>query len=498
VFAPEYAVGFFGGDPDNFEFPRYNLDVAFLRAYKDGKPARTPGFHRIRRGGAAAGEAVFVPGHPGSTDRLRTLAELDFMRGVAEPRWLVRAAELRGRYARFGDESAENLRIVTEPRFYLENGLKARRFGLEALLDPAFVAAATAREAQLRTAIAADPALAPAAGAFAAIERAVAAQRVLDLPYTYVERGAGFQGELMAWARTLVRAAAERGRPNGERLREYSEAQLPKLRQYVGADAPVYPGLEVLRLQFGFEKLQEALGPDDPLVRRVLGAETPAALAARLVAGTRLGDPAARRALWDGGAAAVAASTDPLVVLARDVDADARAIRRRHEDEVEAVLATAGEQLAAARFKVAGTTTYPDATFTLRLAWGTVAGWREGDADVAPFTDVAGLYARATGAAPFALPPSWLDRRGQLDGATPLNFATTADIIGGNSGSAVLDGQGRLVGLIFDGNIHSLGGDYWFDAARNRSVAVHPGAILLALEAVYGAQALRRELSVEP
>lgn len=498
VFAPEYAVGFFGGDPDNFEFPRYNLDMAFLRAYRDGRPARTPGFHRIRRGGAAAGEAVFVPGHPGSTDRLRTLAELDFIRGIAEPRWLLRAAELRGRYARFGDESAENLRIVTEPRFYLENGLKARRFGLEALLDPAFVAAATAREARLRAAIAADPALAPAAGAFAAIEGAVAAQRVLDLPYTYVERGAGFQGELMAYARTLVRAAAERERPDGERLREYSEAQLPKLRQYIGAESPVYPALEVLRLQCGFEKLQEALGPDDPLVRRVLGAETPAALAARLVAGTRLADPAARRALWDGGAAAVAASSDPLVVLARAVDGDARAIRKRHEDEVEAVLATAAEQLAAARFKVAGTTTYPDATFTLRLAWGTVAGWREGDADVAPFTDVAGLYARATGAPPFALPPSWLERRDRLDGATRLNFTTTADIIGGNSGSAVLDGQGRLVGLIFDGNIHSLGGDYWFDAAKNRSVAVHPAAILLALEEVYGATALRRELSVEP
>jgi hypothetical protein len=356
------------------------------------------------------------------------------------------------------------------------------------------VAAATAREAQLRAAIAADPALAPAAGAFTAIEGAVAAQRALDRPYTYVERGAGFQGELMGYARTLVRAAAERERPNGERLREYSEAQLPKLRQYVGAESPVYPALEVLRLQFGFEKLQEALGPDDPLVRRVLGSETPAALAARLVAGTRLGDAAARRALWDGGAAAVAASSDPLVVLARAVDGEARAIRRRYEDEVEAVLATAAEQLAAARFTVAGTTTYPDATFTLRLAWGTVAGWREGDADVAPFTDVAGLYARATGATPFALPPAWLDRRDRLDGGTRLNFATTADIIGGNSGSPAVNTKGEVIGLIFDGNIHSLPGAFHYDDRMNRAVAVDIRGLLEAMEKVYGAKELVAEI----
>jgi hypothetical protein len=216
------------------------------------------------------------------------------------------------------------------------------------------------------------------------------------------------------------------------------------------------------------------------------------------VAGTRLADPAVRRELWEGGAAAVAASTDPLIVLAREVDVDARHWRRRYEDEVESVISAASEQLAAARFAVSGTTTYPDATFTLRLAYGTVAGWREGETDVEPFTDIDGLFRRATGSPPFALPPSWLAARDRLPGAARLNFASTADIIGGNSGSGVLDAEGRLVGIIFDGNIHSLGGDYWFDADRNRAVAVHPAALLAALEKVYGARKLRRELTVEP
>jgi hypothetical protein len=498
VFAPEYAIGFFGGDPDNFNFPRYNLDVAFLRAWDSGRPARTPQFHRIRGSGAEAGEAIFVPGHPGSTSRLRTQAELDFLRTVATPRWLLRAAELRGRYARFGDESAENLRIVTEPRFYLENGIKARRLGLETLSDTGFMAATAARESALRSAVEADPALAPKAGAFAAIAGAVTVQRAIDLPYTYVERGAGFQGELMAFARTLVRAAAERARPNADRLREYSEARIPKLAQYVLAPSPVYPALEELRLQFGFEKLQEALGQDDPLVGRLLAAESPRSLAARLVAGTRLADPEVRRALWDGGAEAVAASTDPLIVLARDVDGEARRWRKRYEDEVESVITAAGEELAAARFAVGGTSTYPDATFTLRLAWGTITGWREGETDVAPFTDVDGLFRRATGSPPFVLPPSWVEARDRLPGKTRFNFVSTADIIGGNSGSGVVDAQGRLVGVIFDGNIHSLGGDYWFDAEKNRAVAVHPAAILMALDKVYGATTLRRELTVDP
>lgn len=498
VFAPEYAVGFFGGDPDNFNFPRYSLDVAFLRAWERDRPARTPAFHAIRASGAGAGEAVFVPGHPGSTDRLRTQAELDFLRSVAEPRWLLRAAELRGRYARFGDESAENLRVVTEPRFYVENGIKARRLGLETLSDRGFMATTADREAALKAAMLADPALAPAAGAFDAITRAVAVRRAIDVPYTYIERGAGFQGELMAWARTLVRAAAERAKPNAGRLREYSEARMPGIAQSVLAPTPTYPALELLRLQFGLEKLQEALGPDDPLVRRLLATDSPGSLAARLVAGTGLADPAVRRALWEGGAAAVAASTDPLIVLAREVDVDARRWRQRYEDEVESVISAASEQLATARFAISGTTTYPDATFTLRLTYGTVAGWREGEADVEPFTDVAGLFRRATGVPPFALPPVWLAARDRLPGATPLNFVSTTDIIGGNSGSGVLDAQGRLVGLIFDGNIHSLGGDYWFDADKNRAVAVHPAALLAALGKVYGAGRLLRELTVEP
>lgn len=497
AFAPEYEVAFFGGDIDNFEFPRWNLDFALLRVYENGKPAATPDFLRWRRGGAAPGEAVFVAGHPGQTQRLETVAALRFERELVLSHWLLRAAELRGRYLQYSALGEEPARIAREPLFGLENSFKVRRNQMTVLLDEAFLAGKLRDEQALRAAVAANPALKPWAGAWDEVERALAAYRPFFDRHVFLELGAGLQGELAGYARILVRAAGERARPNEERQREYTEAALPLLRQQLLAPQPVYPELETLRLAFSLEKLVEFLGVDDPAVKAALGREAPRDLAARMVRDTRLGDPAFRERLWEGGRAALESSGDPLVALALRLEPEALRLRERHEDDVEGPLLAAGERIARARFAVRGKSAYPDATFTLRLSYGAVRGWREGDREVAPFTTVDGLYVRATGAEPFRLPSRWLDARDRINLDTRFNFATDNDITGGNSGSPVLDARGRLVGLVFDGNRHSIGGDYWFDPALNRTVAVHPAALVLALAEIYGASELRGELAVE-
>jgi hypothetical protein len=413
------------------------------------------------------------------------------------PRWLLRASELRGRYQQFANSGAEAARVVSEPLFTLENSIKARRNEFNALLEVSLQARKQQQEEKLRAEVSRDPRLAAAGSAWSDIEGALNTQRAFFNQYVFVERGAAFQGELMGYARLLVRAAIEREKPNETRLREFTEAALPQMQQRLLAAEPIYPDLERLRLTFSLEKLVEFLGPDDPLVAKVLGRDSPRAFAVTMVQGSHLGDPAFRKELWEGGRAAIEKSADPMIQLALRVEPDARALRQRYDDQVEAVIATATERIAAARFALNGTNTYPDATFTLRLTYGTVRGWREGDRDILPFTDLGGLYRRATGKFPFRLPERWLAARDKLPLGTRMNFSSNVDIVGGNSGSPVLDDKGRLVGLIFDGNIHSLGGDYWFDPALNRAVAVHPAAMLLALDKVYGARALLKEMTIE-
>ncbi len=505
VFAPEFRIAFFGGDPDNFEFPRYDLDVTFLRVYQDGKPLRTKDFFRWSADGPREGELVFVAGNPGRTSRLLTVAQLAYLRDVDLPERLVRYAELRGLLTGFQLKGAEERRISTELLFSIENSLKAYRGAWDALRDPAFFASLARREDDLRARLARAPDGGKATlSAFDAIAQAQGRRRALRVPYAYLEtsstyasRPAAFPGELFDHARTLVRAAAERAKPDDERLPELSESALPAVRQTLLAETPVYPELERLRLGHGLAKLREALGPDDPVVRRVLGKASPDELAARLVAGTKLGDPAVRRALWEGGAAAVSASDDPMIAFARLVDPDARAVRRAWEDQVTSVERRGGEALAEARFAIYGRSTYPDATFTPRLSYGTVKGWQQGDRWIPPFTNIGGAFERATGRDPFKLPETWIAARPRLELATPFDLVTTNDIIGGNSGSPLFDRDARLVGLIFDGNIESLGGDFGFDEAVNRAVAVDSAAIVEALSKVYGAKRIVDELAPE-
>lgn len=495
VFAPERDVAEFGGDPDNFEFPRWCLDMSLLRVYERGRPAHTPHYLKIDFAGPRAGEPVFVSGNPGGTERMLTLAQLLTQRDVELLPYVVRLAELRGRYIQLGLQSAADRRLVEEPLSLLENDLKESREELHALLDDAQLARKRAEEAELEKRVVADPQLARATGdPWAQIAQAERVARDIALPYTFIEEGAGFDSRLFRYARTLVRAAAARAEPSASRPRAYTDAALPALERQLTADVPVHPELERITLSLGLARMRDRLGPDDPLVRRVLGKDSPEELAARLVAKSRLADPAVRKTLWEGGETVVAASSDPMIELARLVDPEARALRRRYRDEVQAPVRAALQRIARARLAVLGTSVYPDADFTLRLSFGAVRGWSERGRQVEPFTHLARMFERATGSEPFRVPPSWLAAKSRLDLGTPFDFCTDNDIVGGNSGSPVIDARGDIVGLIFDGNIESIAGTYWFDETNNRAVALDSTIILEALRKVYHAQALLAEL----
>jgi hypothetical protein len=490
VFAPEADIAAFGGDPDNFQFPRWSLDFSILRAYENGKPAKTPNHLQINFTGPAANELVFVAGHPGSTQRLETPAQLEFERDETLPSTLLRAAELRGRYIQFGRTAPADEQLVEAPLNSLENGLKVRRKLLDALHDDALMARKSEDERALRASAAVtgvDP--------WQQIEVASSRARALYLPHTFIEGGAGFNSILFRYARLLVRGADERAKPNTQRLREYTDAALPRIEQQLYARVPVYSEVEVLTMSFSLQRMREWLGPDHPTVRKLLVKDSPDTLATRLVAETKLDDPGVRKRLWEGGKSAVAASRDPMIELARSLDGESRAIRKQYEDEVEAPISAAAERIAAARFKAYGTQVYPDATFTLRLNYGTVQGWVENGTPVDPFTYLDRAFDRATGTSPFKIPDSWIAAKDRLDMRTPFCISTSSDIVGGNSGSPLIDGQGRIVGLMFDGNIHSISGAYWFDTAKNRAVALHPAIIREALDKVYGAKDLLAEMS---
>jgi hypothetical protein len=493
AFAPEAAVAAFGGDPDNFQFPRWCLDMSVLRAYENGKPAATPQHLTINWAGAMEHEPVFVAGHPGTTQRLLTDAQLKTQRDLYLPFWLLRYSELRGRLIEFSKTSPEARRRAKEYLDTIENSHKVRRMQLFALLDDRMLDQHAADERKLQAAVQARGDK-TAAAAWDQIARAEQRYRDILIPYTFLEGAAGFNSDLFAYAREIVRAADERAKPNASRLREYTDAALPQLRAELDAQRPIYPDVEQVRLSFALERMREYLGPDHPVITAVFGTASADERANELITKSTLADPAVRVKLFDGGQAAVAASTDPMIALARAVDAESRRLRTIYENEVDGPERRAQQTIAEARFKIYGTQIYPDATFTLRLTDGAVEGWNEAGTQVAPFSQLDRLYARATGAPPFELPRRWLDAKSRLDLTTRANFVATTDIIGGNSGSPMVNAKGDIVGLVFDGNIHSISGSYWFDAAQNRTVAVHPQFIRAGLTQVYQADALAHEL----
>jgi hypothetical protein len=495
VFAPEFAAAFFGGDPDNFEYPRYDLDVAFLRLYRDGKPAKTEHYFQWSQAGAKDGELTFVSGHPGQTSRGYTVAQLEYLRDTSMPGALLHLAELRGMLAQFGERSPEHARISQSLLFGVQNNYKRTQGGIEALQDREFMEKKRAEEQALRAKVDADPKLkATTSKAWDEIAKAEAEMKRLYLPYMFKESSYGLNSALFDIAKTLVRASSELQKPNGERLREFTETGLPYTKVRLMSDAPIYKNLEIERLTWSLTRMRSQLGPDDEFVKKVLGKKSPREVATEAVTRSKLSDVKLRKKLLDGGKAAIEASNDPMIKFARIVEPDAYEIRRYVEDNVESVRKKNGALIASAEFAFEGTSNYPDATGTLRLSYGAVKGYQSEGKQIPPFTTFTGGYERHSGREPFALPPSWLKAKGKVDQSTPLNFVTTNDIIGGNSGSPVINQKAEIVGLVFDGNIESLAGDFYFDERVNRTVAVHSAALIEALDSIYGAKRLVQEL----
>lgn len=494
IFSPGVETAFFGGDPDNFNFPRYDLDSAFVRLYENGVPVKTPDHLRWNASAPRAGEPVFVAGNPGGTDRQLTMAQLAAQRQLTLPVTALRYSELRGRLLRFSEESAENRRIAQDLLFGLENSYKVYYGRLFALNDDAFMGAKARDEAALRANPAARQALAAAAmpDPWATIATATQQMRDIYLPYTFVERGPN-GSQLFSYAKALVRATTERQKPSPERLPGYADSQLPLLEKQVLDPVPVYPSLEQQTLEFWLSKAREYLTADDPDSKLLLGRDSPEQLSARL-ATSKLGDAAVRKALWEGGWAAVKASNDPLIQYVLRIDPEGRRLLTMWNERVDGPITSASEALARARFAAFGTSVYPDATFTLRLSYGQIAGWKEKGHDVPAMTYFAGLYDRATGQDPFQLDPRWVAAQHRLNPNTVFNISTTNDIIGGNSGSPLINARGEVIGAVFDGNIHSLSGDYGYEPANNRAVVVAASAVSEALRKVYGANNIADEL----
>ncbi len=500
VFAPEFDVAFFGGDPDNFEYPRYDLDVCFFRAYEDGKPVRPAHFLQWSPSGSKEGDLTFVAGHPGRTSRLFTMAHLEYLRDHGFPFTMDLLRDREALLLDYGKLGSEQFRQSKEDLFGIQNSRKARDGGLKGLRDPALMARKAEAEKALRAKVEADPAK---KAAFAPAWDKVAASRKVAVellkPLNFLERGLGFHSELFGAARTLVRLAAEKPKPNADRLREYGDSALESLELALFSEAPTYPELEKAKLARSFAFWQKHL-PADPILARVLQGRTPEQAAAALIDGTSLANVQVRKALAEGGIKAIEASDDPMIKVALVVDADARAIRERFEDEVEAVETVQYAAIAKARFAELGESTYPDATFTLRLAHGTVKPIESDGRTIPAYTTMGGAFehARKHGdRPPYQLPPSWIqakaEHRLRLD--TPYNFISTADIIGGNSGSPVVNRDNEVVGLIFDGNIESLVLDFAYDDRMARAVSVDSRAIIEALRSIYRADDLVKELT---
>ncbi len=496
AFAPEQSMAAFGGGADNFRFPRYCVDFALLRLYEDDAPAHTPRHLSMRLTPVQEGEIVLSAGNPGVTSRLRTLAELAFERDVSLPWRLSTLRDLQARYEVYAGGGAEQARLAASALQALENSIQVLAGRSEALARARNLAPVAAREADLQARVQRNRASAREIGdSWGAIARTQRAYSGFFLQHQLLEASAGQRSDLFLWARDIVRGVAEREKPDSERMARYREARVSAVGNNLRARRRVEPALERLVLDAWLSSARDRL--EAPIAQRLLGGENPAALATRL-AGSSLADPAYRMQLWAGGAEAVAASDDPMIAFVRAWDGDARAVRARFQAEVERPVARAQELIARARFRAFGEEHYPEASFSPRLSYGRIVGWAEPDgAVVAPFTRVSGLYERSTAAAPYVLSPRWIEARPRLDPDVIFNLTSSNDITGGNSGSPLLGRDGRVVGVMFDGNMHSNGGEYFYDGALNRAVTVSAAVIRAVLRDVYDMQALAGELGGE-
>jgi hypothetical protein len=499
VFVPEFQAAFFGGDPDNFNFPRFNIDMALVRVYENDKPVRVENYLKWSEKGVKENDLVFVVGHPGSTSRLNTVAHLESSRDVSIPllmRMLERREAMLKKYMAMGDEQTRQAQNELNS---IQNSLKVYRGQIAGLQDKTLIERKRQTEEALRKAIAADPKRQKEYGdAWDAIAKAHKGYASYAKERRFIDLAGGFNTTLFGIARTLVRLAAESGKPNSERLPEFTDARRASLELGLYSTAPIHTDFEKLKLADSLGFMVEVFGANDPLVKRVLEGKTPEARAAELIDGTKLRDPEFRKQLAAGGVKAIEESTDPMIVLARSIDKEARDVRQRYENEVIGVERTSYSKIARALFETEGTKLYPDATFTLRLSYGAVKGYMENGKKVEPFTTFAGLYDRSTNFSakfPYNLPPRWMERKSGMNLKTPYNFVSTNDIIGGNSGSPTINKEGELVGLIFDGNIQSLVGNFYYDESVNRAISVDSRGMLEVLRKVFDAKEIADELT---
>ena len=499
VFVPEFQAAFFGGDPDNFNFPRFNIDMALVRVYENDQPVHPENYFKWSTTGAKEGSLVFVTGHPGSTSRLDTVAHLEELRDTSIPiilRLLERREAVLKKYMALGEEQTRQSQNELNS---VQNALKVYRGQLKGLKDPSLMARKMKEEQALRKAVAANPEWQKMyGGAWDAIAAAHKAYPSYIRERRIFEQAGGFNSVLFNYARTLVRMAAESQKPNAERLPEYTDARRASLELALFSPAPIHEDFEKLKLADSLGFMVELLGADNALVKGVLAGKTPEARADELISGTKLKDPEFRKELAKGGMEAIDASNDPMILVAREIDARAREVRKRYETELSAAERANYAKIARALFETEGNKIYPDATFTLRLSYGAVEGYMENGKKVPPFTTLGGLYARSDAFKhefPYNLPQRWIEKKSALKLDTPFNFVSTNDIIGGNSGSPTINQNGELVGLIFDGNIQSLVGDFMYDGSVNRAISVDSRGMLEVLKKVFNANEIASELT---
>ncbi len=504
VFAPQKAIAFFGGDADNFEYPRYDLDICFFRVYEDNKPVHSDQYLKWSETGAADGDLVFVSGNPGRTERGFTLAHVLYMRDFVVPDTLNLLRRREILLDTYSERSPENARRAEEELFDIQNSRKAYLGILAGLQDPAIIEKKRQEEKELRDKVSKDPKLSQAYGdGWDAVASTIRTLVKIRTEYNLFgigpeKRAGAFDSDLFDIAIKLVRLAEESAKPNEERLREYSDARLDSLKLDLFSDAPIYDDLETAKLADSLSLMAETLSENSELAQTALAGKTPRQRAAELVQGTKLKDVTTRRLLALGGLQAIQESTDPMIQLARTIDPESRRIRQTYEQQVAEPQREAYAKIANARFSIYGTSLYPDATFTPRLSFGVVKGYTEMGLQVPWTTTLGGAYdyaAAHNNTAPFELPGIWDEHKSQVNPSTPFNFVSTPDIVGGNSGSPVINRKGELVGIIFDGNIESLVLDYTYTDEVARAVAVHSAGILEALRKIYGASGLVAEIT---
>jgi len=498
AFVPEFQAAFFGGDPDNFNFPRFNLDMALVRAYENDQPVKSDNYFKWSRKGVKDGELVFVTGHPGNTSRLNTVAHLESLRDVSIPLLLRMLNSRRAVLKQYMAQGEEQTRRAQNELNSIENNIKVYNGQIAGLRDPKLMAKKRLDEQSLRNSVNADARKKKEYGdAWDAIAKGRKDYAAYDRDRRFLDLAAGFNTPLFNYARTLVRLAEENEKPDAKRLPEFVDARRPAIEAALYSTAPIYDDFEKGKLANSLAFLQSEYGANNPLTKKVLQGKTPEARAAELIEGTKLKDVEYRKQLAAAGKKGIEDANDPMIDLAKDIDREARAVRKRYEEEVVAVERVNYAKIAHALFEQQGTKLYPDATFTLRLSYGAVKGYRENGKFVPPFTTLGGLYARSNQhhhEFPYNLPPRWMSKRSALNLKTPFNFVSTNDIIGGNSGSPTINKKRELVGLIFDGNIQSLVGNFEYDESVNRSISVDSRGMLEVLRKMFGANNIVDEL----